>query len=90
MLSPVAGFAIISPLKNKGALAMQENANEIHSKFLFLKDFPSTLYRANYTQLKGKRVDQILVESDVVEIALPCTDAYLDVRAARTFGRKIE
>ena len=71
-----------------GRSVAQENANEIHSTLLFLKDFPSTLYRANYTQLKGKRVDQILVESDVVEIALPCTDAYLDVRAARNPGRK--
>jgi len=31
----------------------------------------------------------MIVESDVIEIALPCTDGYLDVRAARNSGRKM-
>jgi hypothetical protein len=71
------------------APAAQENANEIHSKSMFFMDFPSGFYRANYTWEKNNRVGRMIVETDVIEIALPCTDAYLDVRAARNFGRRM-
>ena len=69
-------------------MGVQDNANEIHSKSMIFLAFPSTLRRTDYTQKENNRVGRMIVGDDVIEIALPCTDGYLDVRAARNFGRK--